>query len=70
MTEYRIVASRKIYYEFNITADSKEEALEEMKRIDLSENAEDYAYSWAPLEEEQDQQEHELTYRYQVISRL
>ena len=55
MTQYRIVASRKIYYEFNITADSKEEALEEMKRIDLSENAEDYAYSWAPLEEEQDQ---------------
>ena len=54
MKEYKILASRKIYYEFNISANSKEEALEEMKRIELSENAEDYAYNWAPLEEEQE----------------
>ena len=53
MTEYKILASRTVYYEFEIAANSKEEALEEMNRIDLFENAEDYAYRWAPLEEEQ-----------------
>jgi hypothetical protein len=53
MTEYRIAASRTVYYEFDITANSKEEALEEMQRIDLYENAEEYAYNWGRLEEEQ-----------------
>jgi hypothetical protein len=54
MHEYKIVASRKVFYEFEIIANSKEEALEEMQRIDLSENAEDYAYHWERLEEEQE----------------
>ena len=54
MTEYKIVASRKVFYEFEISANSKEEALEEMQRIDLYENAEEYAYNWERLEEEQD----------------
>ena len=50
MPLYTIIASREIYYEFNIEADSEAEAIQEMNRIELSENAEDYAYDWFPLE--------------------
>jgi hypothetical protein len=50
MTKYTIEASREIYYEFVIEADSEAEAIEEMNRIELSENVEDYAYDWFPLE--------------------
>jgi hypothetical protein len=50
MTKYRINATREVLYEFEIIADSKEEAIEEMQRIDLSENTEDYAYNWLPLQ--------------------
>ena len=50
MPLYTITASREIYYEFNIEADSEAEAIQEMNRIELSENAEDYAYDWFPLE--------------------
>jgi hypothetical protein len=50
MPKYTITASREVFYEFDIIADSKEEAIQEMQRIDLFENAEDYAYNWAPLQ--------------------
>lgn len=50
MTEYKIVASREVFYEFDIIADTKEEAIQEMQRIDLFENSEDYAYNWLPLQ--------------------
>lgn len=50
MTKYTIEASREIYYEFVIEADSETEAIKEMNRIELSENVEDYAYDWFPLE--------------------
>lgn len=50
MPKYNIIASRKTYYEFAIEADTEAQALEEMNRIELSENAEDYAYDWYPLE--------------------
>jgi hypothetical protein len=50
MPLYTIIASREIYYEFNIEADSEAEAMQEMNRIEVSENAEDYAYDWFPLE--------------------
>ena len=50
MPKYNIIASRKTYYEFSIEADTEAQALEEMNRIELSENAEDYAYDWYPLE--------------------
>jgi hypothetical protein len=50
MPKYNITASRETYYEFTIEADTEQEALEEMNRIELSENAEDYAYDWYPLE--------------------
>jgi hypothetical protein len=50
MTKYTITASREIYYEFIIEADSEAQAIEEMNRIELSENVEEYAYDWFPLE--------------------
>ena len=50
MTKYTREASREIYYEFVIEADSETEAIKEMNRIELSENVEDYAYDWFPLE--------------------
>jgi hypothetical protein len=50
MTKYTITASREIYYEFIIEAESETEAIEEMNRIELSENVEEYAYDWFPLE--------------------
>ena len=50
MPLYRITATRETRYEFDIEAETEKEALDEMNRIELSENAEDYAYDWYPLE--------------------
>jgi hypothetical protein len=50
MTLYTIIASRETIYEFNIEADSEAEAIEEMNRIELNEDVEEYAYDWYPLE--------------------
>ena len=50
MPLYTIIAKRETLYEFNIEADSEQEAIEEINRIELSENVEDYAYDWYPLE--------------------
>ena len=50
MSLYRITATRETRYEFDIEAETEKEALDEMNRIELSENAEDYAYDWYPLE--------------------
>ena len=50
MTLYTIIASRETIYEFNIEADSEDEAIEEMNRIELNEDVEEYAYDWYPLE--------------------
>jgi hypothetical protein len=50
MPKYTIIAKRETLYEFEIEANSEEEAIEEMNRIELSENVEDYAYDWYPLE--------------------
>ena len=50
MTLYKITATRETRYEFDIEAETEQEALDEMNRIELSENVEDYAYDWYPLE--------------------
>ena len=50
MPLYRITATRETRYEFDIEAETEQEALDEMNRIELSENVEDYAYDWYPLE--------------------
>jgi hypothetical protein len=50
MPVYNITARRDTHYEFTIEADTEEEALEEINRIELSEDVEEYAYDWYPLE--------------------
>jgi hypothetical protein len=50
MPKYNIVAKRETFYEFDIEANSEQEAIEEMNRIEIAENVEDYAYDWFPLE--------------------
>ena len=50
MPLYRITATRETRYEFDIEAETEQEALDEMNRIELSENVEYYAYDWYPLE--------------------
>ena len=52
MPKYTILAKREIGYEFIIEAESEEEALEEINRIEISEDVEEYAYSWNALEVE------------------
>jgi hypothetical protein len=50
MPLYTIIATREVQYEFNFEADSEEEAIAEMNRIELNEDVEEYAYDWYPLE--------------------
>ena len=59
MPLYNITAKRETLYEFTIEADTEEEAIEEINRIELSENVEDYAYDWFPLEIEDIEEEEE-----------
>lgn len=59
MPKYIIIAKREVLYEFEIEAGSEEEAIEEMNRIEISENAEDYAYDWYPLEIDEINEEEE-----------
>ena len=44
MQLYKITATRGTHYEFDILANSEEEAIEEMNRIDLAGQAEEYSY--------------------------
>lgn len=50
MTLYTIIATRETLYEFNIEAEDEASAIEEMNRIELNEDVEEYAYDWYPLE--------------------
>ncbi len=52
MSKYTILAKRETQYEFTIEADSEGEALEEINRIEISEDVEEYAYSWNSLQVE------------------
>jgi len=50
LTKYMINAYREIYYSFEVEADSVDNAIEQMRTIELTDNVEDYAYDWYPLE--------------------
>jgi hypothetical protein len=51
MPQYYITAKRETLYNFEFWADSEEEAIAEVNRIELSdEDVETYAYDWYPLE--------------------
>ena len=61
MTTYNITATRETHYSFEIEADTEEEAIAEMHRIELNEDVEDYAYDWYPLEVTEIEEEEELS---------
>lgn len=50
MPIYTIIAKRETYYEIPITANSEQEAIDEMNRREIAEDIEEYAYDWFPLE--------------------
>ena len=50
MPLYTIIAMREVHYEFNIEAEDEASAIEEINRIELNEDIEEYAYDWYPLE--------------------
>jgi hypothetical protein len=50
MPLYTIIATREVHYEFNFEADDEASAIEEINRIELNEDIEEYAYDWYPLE--------------------
>jgi hypothetical protein len=50
MPLYTITAKRETHYDFNIQANSEQEALDEINRIEIAEDIEEYAYDWFPLE--------------------
>ena len=52
MPKYIIIAKRETLYEFQIEANSENEALDRMEAIESNEDLEDYAYHWNPLEVE------------------
>ena len=49
MPLYQILGSRQIDYEFEIEADSEEEARKEIERMEIHEDVEEYAYEWYPI---------------------
>ena len=59
MPRYTIIAKRETLYEFNFEAEDEASAIEEMNRIELNEDVEDYAYDWYPLEIEEINEEEE-----------
>ena len=46
MAKYMINAYREIYYSFEVEADNVDKAIDEMNRIEISENAEDFSFEW------------------------
>ena len=50
MNKYTITACREVFYEFEIEADTEDEAIAEVQRIELEDDVEVYAYDWYPLE--------------------
>lgn len=50
MPRFKLLASREIFYEFEVDSDSPENAEILVKEIALNESIEKYAYDWAPLD--------------------
>jgi hypothetical protein len=50
MPIFKIEATRETVYDFEIEADTEEQALAEIERIEREEDVETYAYDWYPLD--------------------
>jgi hypothetical protein len=59
MTKYVIIAKRETMYEFQVEADSENDAISQVEQIELTEDIENYAYDWFPLEIEDVEEEEE-----------
>jgi hypothetical protein len=53
MPVYTVIAKRETLYELEIRAESEEEAIAEVGRIEMTEDIEEYAYDWYPVEIEE-----------------
>lgn len=60
MPKYVILAKRETLYEFQIEADSENDAIAQVEQIELTEDIENYAYDWYPLEIDEIEEEEEL----------
>lgn len=59
MTKYKIMATRETYYEFEIEAETENQAIEIMENIEIQGDVENYAYDWYPLEVTEIEEEQE-----------
>ena len=50
MPTYTITATRETIYEFEIEAETAEEAEDQVRQIELTDEVENYAYDWYPLD--------------------
>lgn len=50
MPKFKLLASREVFYEFEIEAESKEAAEENLRELVQREQIDTYAYDCAPLE--------------------
>jgi len=60
MPKYIITATRETYYEIDIDADSEDQAIAEIERIERDEDIEVYASDWYPLEVQSIEEEEEV----------
>ncbi len=59
MPMFKIEATRETQYDFEIEADTEEEAIAEIERIERDEDVEVYAIDWYPLEVQSIEEEEE-----------
>jgi len=59
MPLFRIEATRETVYEFEIEAETEEEAEDQVRQIELTDDIETYAIDWYPLEVQSIEEEEE-----------
>jgi hypothetical protein len=59
MPMFKIEATRETQYDFEIEAETEEDALAEIERIERDEDVEVYAIDWYPLEVQSIEEEEE-----------
>ncbi len=59
MPMFKIEATRETQYDFEIEADTEEDAIAEIERIEREEDVEVYAIDWYPLEVQSIEEEEE-----------
>jgi hypothetical protein len=60
MPLFKIEATREVYYDFEIEAETEDQAIAEIERIERDEDVEIYAIDWYPLEIQSIEEEEEV----------